>query len=66
MNLPALAVAPLVRRFVGIAGDDPAHLRQIALPRKDPSGSMVSAAPAAGVCALRFDLARTAAAELRQ
>ena len=64
MNFPALAVAPLVRRFVGIAGDDPAHLRQITLPREDPSGSMVSAAPAAGVCALHVDLARTAEAEL--
>ena len=59
------AVATLVMPVFGISGgDDPAHLRQITLPREDPSGSMVSAAPAAGVCALHVDLARTAEAEL--
>ena len=37
-----------------------------ALLHKDPYGFMVFAAPAAGVYALRFDLAGTAEAELRQ
>jgi len=37
-----------------------------ALLHKDPYGFMVFTAPAAGVYALRFDLARTAEAELRQ
>ncbi len=37
-----------------------------ALLHKDPYGFMVFAAPAAGVYALRFDLAATAEAELRQ
>jgi len=37
-----------------------------ALLHKDPYGLMVFTAPAAGVYALRFDLARTAEAELRQ
>jgi hypothetical protein len=67
VNLLALAVATPAINVFGISGDDdPAHLFKIALPRGDPSGSMVSAALAAGVYALHFDLARTAAAELRQ
>ena len=37
-----------------------------ALLHKDPYGLMVFTAPGAGVYALRFDLARTAEAELRQ
>jgi len=64
VNLPALAVATLALRVVGSSGgDDPADLIVTAPLREDPCGSMVSAAPAVGVYALRFDLASTAAAE---
>ena len=67
MSFPALVVATLAMRVVGISGDDdPANLIVTAPLREDPYGSMVSAAPAAGVCARHFDLARTAAAEPRQ
>ena len=61
------AVATPAMHVFGISGDDdPAHLSKIALLREDPCGFMIGTAPAAGVCALHCDLARSAAAELRQ
>jgi hypothetical protein len=64
VNFPVATPAMPVFGISG--GDDPAHLSQIALLREHPCGFMIGTAPAAGVCALRFDLARTAAAELGQ
>jgi len=67
VNFPTLAVAPLAMHVFGISGgDDPAHLSQIVLLREHSDSFMMVIAPAAGVCALHFDVARTAAAELRQ
>jgi len=64
VNLPV--VTPAVHVFGISGGDDPAHLSQIALLREHPCGFMVFTAPAAGLYALCFDLARTAEAELGQ